>query len=110
MHLLFICTEHRQRSLTAEAVFSEYPGVEALSAGTNADAQTPLSGDLIEWADVIFVMENSHKAKVAAKYRDLLKDKRLVCLGIPDRYDYMQPELVALLKDKVSRCVRLDDA
>jgi hypothetical protein len=36
MHLLFICTENRLRSLTAEAVFSEYPGVEALSAGTNA--------------------------------------------------------------------------
>jgi len=108
MKLLFICSECRLRSPTAEAVFSEVPGVEAIAAGTNADAATPLSGDLIEWADVILVMEKSHRAKVAAKYRELLTNKRLVCLDIPDRYDFMQPELIALLKQRVRRVVRLD--
>ena len=54
--LLFVCSENRLRSPTAEAVFSEYEGVEAVSAGTNDDAETPVSGDLIEWADVIFVI------------------------------------------------------
>jgi len=54
--LLFICSENRLRSPTAEAVFSEYDGVEAIGAGTNADAETPVSGDLIEWADIVLVM------------------------------------------------------
>jgi len=105
--LLFICSENRLRSPTAEAVFSEYDGVEAIGAGTNSDSETPVSGDLIEWADIILVMEKSHRNKVSKKYKELLKDKRLVVLDIPDNYDCMQPELIQLLKSKVSRVVRL---
>ncbi len=50
--ILFVCSENRLRSPTAEAVFSKYEGVEAIGAGTNADAETPVTGDLIEWADL----------------------------------------------------------
>ena len=107
MNLLFVCSENRLRSPTAEEVFSEYDGVNAIGCGTNLDAETPLSGDLIEWADVIFVMEKSHKNKVSKKYKELLQSKKLACLDIPDNYDRMQPELVQLLKNKVPRYVRL---
>ncbi|WP_416306976.1 low molecular weight protein tyrosine phosphatase family protein [Neptunicella sp. SCSIO 80796] len=105
--LLFVCSENRLRSPTGEEVFSAYEGVEAIGCGTNSDAETPLSGDLVEWADVILVMEKSHKNKVSKKYKELLKNKRLVCLDIPDNYDRMQPELVRLLKNKVPKYVRL---
>jgi predicted protein tyrosine phosphatase len=103
--LLFVCSENRLRSATAEAVFSEYEGVEAIGAGTNKDAVTPVSGDLIEWADVILVMETIHRDKVSAKYRKLLKGKQVAVLGIPDNYEHMQPELVQLLEKRVSRYV-----
>jgi predicted protein tyrosine phosphatase len=106
MNLLFICSANLLRSPTAETVFSNYPGINAISAGTNAGAVTPVSGDLIEWADVIFVMEESHRSKITKKYGELLKDKRLVCLDIPDNYEYMQPELVRLLEAKVSKYLR----
>jgi predicted protein tyrosine phosphatase len=105
--LLFICSENRLRSPTAEAVFSEYDGVEAIGAGTNADAETPVSGDLIEWADIVLVMEKVHRNKVSKKYKKLLKDKRVVVLDIPDIYGCMQPELIGLLKAKVSKVVPL---
>lgn len=107
MNLLFVCSENRLRSPTAEAVFSNYPGVNAIGAGTNSDAETPVSGDLIEWADVVLVMESAHKTKIAKKFKALLKDKRLVCLDIPDNYECMQPELISLLEAKVPRYVRL---
>lgn len=107
MNLLFVCTENRLRSPTAEAVFSEYPGIQAIGAGTNLDAETPVSGDLVEWADVILVMEKSHRNKISKKYKELLKGKRLVCLDIPDHYECMQPELVKLLEAKVPRYVRI---
>lgn len=55
--LLFVCSENKLRSPTGEEVFSEYAGVEAIGCGTNNDAETPLSGDLVEWADVILTME-----------------------------------------------------
>ena len=103
MNLLFICSKNRLRSPTAEEVFSNIDGFEAVGCGISKEAPTALSGDLIEWADVIFTMENIHRAKVTQKYSQLLKNKRLICLDIPDNYSLMQPELVDLLKDKVSR-------
>lgn len=105
--LLFVCSENRLRSPTAEAVFSEYEGIEAIGAGTNQDAENPVSGDLVEWADVILVMEPSHRDKIAKKYREQLKGKKLAVLDIPDIYDYMDPALIKLLKAKVPRYVRL---
>ena len=107
MRLLFVCSENRLRSPTAETVFSAYDGIEAISAGTNADCEQPVSGDLIEWADVVFVMDQSHRSKLAKKFRSLLRDKRLCVLDIPDNYDYMEPGLVRLLKARVARFIRL---
>lgn len=107
MNLLFVCSENRLRSPTAEAIFSKYDGVNAIGAGTNLDAETTVTGDLIEWADVVLVMEKSHKNKISKKFRELLKNKRLVCLDIPDNYERMQPELIKLLEARVSRYVRL---
>ncbi len=107
MKLLFVCSENRLRSPTGEEIFSRYEGVEAIGCGTNADAETPLSGDLIEWADVVFVMEKSHRNKVKKKYRDLLKNKRLISLDIPDSYERMDPNLIRLLESRVSKHVRI---
>ena len=55
---------------------------------------------------MILVMEKSHRNRVMKKFRDQLKGKRLVVLGIPDEFEYMQPELVNLLKVRVARYVR----
>lgn len=74
-----------------------------MSAGINSDATVPVSSDLVEWADVLVVMEKSHKNKLSKKFREHLKNKKIVVLGIPDEYDYMQPELVQLLKAVVPR-------
>lgn len=107
MNLLFVCSENKLRSPTAEAVFSEYPGIKAISAGTNKDAETTVSGDLIEWADVILVMENSHRNKIAKKFKELLKGKKLAVLAIPDNYRYMDPELIKLLKLRVPKYLHI---
>lgn len=113
MNLLFVCSENRLRSPTGEEVFLRYEGVDAIGCGTNADAATPVSGDLIEWADFIFVMEKSHRNKISKKFRPLLKNKRLICLDIPDEYERMDPTLVKLLQNKVLMRlppIRLKDA
>lgn len=107
MNLLFVCSENRLRSPTGEAVFSGYSGINAIGCGTNADAETAVSGDLIEWADIILVMEKAHRNKVSKKFKHLLSGKKLVCLDIPDNYDCMDPELIKLLKIRVAKHVRL---
>jgi len=101
MRDLFVCSQNRLRSPTAEAVFAAYEGLETLSAGVDADAVTPVDAELIEWAEIIFAMENSHRNKLRQRFGKLLDGKRLVILGIRDDYDYMQPELVEILKRKV---------
>lgn len=90
------------RSPTAERVFFGRAGLEVRSAGTDREADNPISRDDIEWADIVFVMEKRHRNKIRAMFKNLYEFKRIVCLFIPDEYDFMQPELVALLKVKVA--------
>ena len=105
--LLFVCGRNRWRSPTAEAVFARYEGIETQSAGISKDADNPVSAEAIEWADLILVMEVSHKEKLAKAFGALLRGKRVVVLGIPDEYRFMQPELIALLEERVGRFVDL---
>lgn len=106
MRILFVCSQNRLRSPTAEQVFADHPGIETASAGTNRGADNPLTAELVEWADVIFVMEKQHQRKLSADFRAQLRGKRVVCLGIPDDYAFMQPELVDLLDAKVGKYLR----
>lgn len=99
--VLFVCSQNKLRSPTAEQVFSTWPGVEVDSAGTNHDAENPLTGELVEWAQVIFVMEKAHRAKLSKRFKRHLK-ARVICLNIPDDYAFMDPALVALLNAKVA--------
>ena len=105
--VLFVCGQGRLRSPTAEAVFSEFPGLEVASGGLASDADVPLDGELVQWADHILVMETGHRTRLNRKFGRLLRGKRVAVLGIPDPYAYMQPELVESLKRKVAQHLRL---
>jgi predicted protein tyrosine phosphatase len=100
-HALFVCSQNRLRSPTAEEVFSKLPGIECQSAGTDELANVPIDPELIEWADVIYVMEASHRNRISKKFKKHLAGKRIVVLNIQDEYEYMQPALVAVLQRKV---------
>ncbi|MEI9412153.1 low molecular weight protein tyrosine phosphatase family protein [Mesorhizobium salmacidum] len=102
-NVLFVCGQNRLRSPTAEQVFSTRRDIEVASAGTNLDADTPLTHELVAWADIIFVMEKIHRTKLQKKFKANLKAAKVICLDIPDDYEFMDPELIALLKARVSR-------
>jgi len=99
--LLFICSQNKLRSPTAETIFSEYEGLEVESAGLNHDAEVTVSIEMIESADIIFVMEKVHKNKLSKKFQKFLKSKRVICLDISDEYDYMDVDLINILNQKV---------
>ncbi|WP_414498292.1 low molecular weight protein tyrosine phosphatase family protein [Stenotrophomonas maltophilia] len=105
-NVLFLCSQNRLRSPTAEQVFAEWPGIETASAGLLVDAEEVLSPELLQWADIVFVMERAHRNRLSSRYKPWLKDKRVICLDIPDDYDYMDPVLVELLKRKVAPFLR----
>ena len=102
MKLLFLCSRNKQRSLTAEKLFHGQNGHTVRSAGTETGARVKVTPGLLGWADIIYCMEKKHVRRIMDKYGDILHDKKIICLNIPDDYAFMADELIALLKSSVN--------
>jgi predicted protein tyrosine phosphatase len=50
-------------------------------------------------------MEQRHRTAVRRQFKSSLGSTPIVCLGIPDRYRFMDPRLVDLLERKMARFV-----
>jgi predicted protein tyrosine phosphatase len=101
-NVLFVCSRNKLRSPTAEEVFATWPGIEVASAGLSADAESPITIELVRLADIVFVMEKVHRQKLSARFRAYLHGKRVICLDIADDYAFMDPQLVKILKARVA--------
>ncbi|ESA36118.1 low molecular weight phosphotyrosine protein phosphatase [Leptolyngbya sp. Heron Island J] len=101
MNILFICSRNQWRSPTAEKVWSKHPAISVRSAGTSPKARKTVSAKDIQWADTIFAMEQKHKDRLKDKFTHLLSHKSIHVLDIPDKYQFMEPELVELLQYSV---------
>ncbi len=108
INVLFVCSRNQWRSPTGEQVWRRDRRVRARSAGTSPSARHVVSLADIDWADVILVMEDKHKSRLVAAFRDALARKRLHVLDIPDDYRFMDAELVALLTDPVAAILGLE--
>jgi len=107
MNILFICSKNQWRSPTAEQVWRRQAGLSVRSAGTSPNARHPVSEKDLAWADVVFAMEEKHKSRLLADYRDVLEGKAIHVLDIPDDYRYMDPELVEQLQTSVGEILGL---
>lgn len=87
--LLFICSQNRWRSLTAEKMYEGFPGYEARSAGTEQGARIRVTEGHVGWADKIFVMEKRHIDRLRDRFGDQLAEKEIICLHIDDDYRFM---------------------
>jgi predicted protein tyrosine phosphatase len=77
-------------------LFKNNPVHNARSAGTSDKARIKVNQKLIEWADVIFVMERKHKDLL--KQRHIITGKQIEVLDIEDLYPYGDAELIEILK------------
>jgi predicted protein tyrosine phosphatase len=101
MRVLFVCTAAEYRSRTAKDLFADK--FDTKSAGVEAfDKKNQLNKKFLEWADLIFVMEEFHKDYIKRFFPKQYEKKRVIVLGIPDIYDYNDPELIKLLQEKCS--------
>ncbi|MGJ8693580.1 MAG: low molecular weight protein tyrosine phosphatase family protein [Thalassotalea sp.] len=101
-NILFICSKNQWRSPTAEQIFKQDPALNVRSAGTSASARKKVKVKDIEWADIIFVMEEKHKSRLKAEFTRVLNHKNIQVLDIPDEYQYMDAELIEILKQSVN--------
>lgn len=95
--ILFVCSRNRWRSLTAEKTFDGINGIQARS-GTEPNARIKLRAGHLSWADLIFVMEKKHLRRLQDRFPDEIAGKEVICLHLADDYEFMQPELVDILK------------
>lgn len=102
MNILFVCSRNNWRSRTAETMLKDNQKHNVKSAGTENEARIKVTEKLINWADLIFVMEKRHKERLMQKFGTLLDDKEMVTLYIKDDYKYMDPELIDALKTSMS--------
>jgi predicted protein tyrosine phosphatase len=100
--VLFICRLNRHRSATAERIFSKRPDLEVRSAGTEEDAMVRVNGRMLDWADVIFTMDEKQRASLGRMFPSHRALDQLICLDIPDEFTFLDPALVTLLEQKVS--------
>jgi len=102
-NVLFVCTVNRMRSATAEKIYADDERFSVDSAGTDRTATVRIEDWHLEWADYIVVMERAHRDKIQRLFPLLYHTKPILCLHIPDVFDFMQPELVELLRQKFER-------
>ena len=102
-NVLFVCRWNRCRSATAERVFSKRADLDVRSAGTSDDALVTVNARMLDWADDVFIMDESQRQALELMFPGHPALQRLVCLEIPDDYVFGQPELVALLETKVQK-------
>ena len=95
-NLLFICSRNQWRSPTAELLFKNHPIHTARSAGTNNNARIRVNQKMINWADVVFVMERKHSDIIGERFA--ISDQPVIVFEIPDDYRFCDPELVEILK------------
>lgn len=101
MNLLFVCSRNQWRSPTAEAIYKNHSEMSVKSAGTEPSARIKLSSKIVEWADIIFVMEKKHKQRIIEKFNSDLDHRNIIILDIPDDYQFMDAELIEEIKTKV---------
>lgn len=101
--MLFLCHYNMTRSATAERLFCKRPDLDVRSAGTSPDALARVNALMLEWADVIFIMDDVQRRSLESMFPDHPALERLVCLDIPDNYTFLEPELVKLLEERVPR-------
>jgi predicted protein tyrosine phosphatase len=97
---LFVCQFNRKRSATAERVFAKDPTLDVLSAGTSEDALVRVNERMLDWADIVFVMDGDQRRDLQRMFPEHPAIERLVCLEIEDDYHFLDPQLIALLQER----------
>ena len=100
MHVLFICSRNRWRSPTAAKVFAHRDGWQVRAAGLSSKSPRVVSRADLEWADLVFVMEHEHRTRLRERFGRLNVECHV--LDIPDDYQFMDPELVSMLEERVN--------
>ena len=99
--VLTVCSANMLRSPTMAHILSAEPyNFNTRSAGTESYALIPVTEDLLLWADEVVCADTEHALWVRGKMMEWMLDKPIIDLNIPDNYEYRNPELIELIKER----------
>ena len=107
--LLFVCSQNKRRSLTAEQLFAHSQHYDVRSAGTEQRARVKLTEGMLGWADRVFVMERKHADRIRQHFPELAPTKTITILDIPDDFMFMDDELIDILRHRLAAFIEFAD-
>lgn len=101
IHLLFVCGRNKRRSRTAQQIYSKKAGFSARSAGVSDKSTHTVSERDLLWSDIVFVFEAEYSSRIMQKFGHLKDLPPIRNLDIPDKYQFMDQELIHLIQNLV---------
>ena len=101
LNVLFVCSRNQWRSPTAEHLYRNDARVQVRSAGVSQSARRLVTIRDIEWADLVMVMETKHFQQLRKRFSEAINSDCCHVLDIPDEYEYLDSELIALIRQSV---------
>lgn len=105
-NILVVCGRNKKRSRTAEQIFRNDSRFNIRSVGLSPKSKRKITEQDLNWADLIFVMEVEHRARISGDYRHLQLPK-IEVLNIEDDFEFMDEELVQLLTDRINDTLKI---
>jgi predicted protein tyrosine phosphatase len=103
-NILVVCGRNKKRSRTAEFIFKNDDRFSIRSCGLSPKSDRKISEGDLNWADLVFVMEQDQKAKIKELYMHITLPPIHV-LNIEDDYEFMDEELVLMLRDRMNEVI-----
>mgnify|MGYP003425547833 CR=1 FL=1 len=101
--VLCVCSAGLLRSPTMAVVLSQEPyNYNTRAAGLSKEyALIPVDDVLLHWADEIVCAESWMSQEIEEMLKALgMEHKDIIALDIPDKYEYRNPELMQLIREK----------
>jgi predicted protein tyrosine phosphatase len=83
-------------------LFKGHPMHVARSAGTSDKARIKVNEKMLDWADVVFVMERKHTEILKTRFPVTVAKKKVTVLDIEDDYQFDDAELIDILKNALA--------
>ena len=99
-NVLFVCSRNKRRSLTAEMMWKNDPNWDVKSCGTSDSSRIKINENLLNWADLVLVMEKKHLSMIRQKFPFVESSKLIRVLYIADVFELMDDKLIELLQTK----------
>ena len=100
LRILVICSHNKWRSPTAEAVYRRDKRFHIKSAGLGKLSPHQVSLRDIETSNLILYMEKDHLERIKLLFPNIELPPTMN-LDVPDQYQFMDPELIEILKEKI---------